>query len=78
VRPQASVAAVELLDGLLAVDVLDAFPEVVEEADRVEVLPDEVARVEVEPEGRSVADRVEGTLGGPVVVGDLAGWTSCA
>jgi hypothetical protein len=38
VRPQASVAAVELLDGLLAVDVLDAFPEVVEEADRVEVL----------------------------------------
>src|SRR6202042_2133474 len=37
----------------------------------VEVLPDEVARVEVEAEALPVADRVEGASGGPVVVGDL-------
>ncbi len=46
---QPPVASVQTLAGLLAVDVVDPVPEVVEEADRVEVLPDEVAGVEVEP-----------------------------
>src|SRR5690606_17108416 len=73
VGAEAAVAAVQALACLLAVDVVDAVAEVPQEADRVEVLPHEVGRVEVEAEGRPVADGFEGADGGPVVVGDLAG-----
>src|SRR4051812_19633119 len=48
VRTQAAVAAVEALLGVLEVDVVDPVPEVPGEAEVVEVLPDEVAGVEVE------------------------------
>src|SRR5262249_46902994 len=52
---------------------VNAGGEVTEEAHGVEVLPDEMAGVEVEPEPGPVADRLEGALGRPVVVSDLAG-----
>src|SRR6185312_11410140 len=70
VRAEPAVAPVEVPGRVLAVHVVDAVLEVVEEADRVEVLPHEVARIEVETERRPKADRVEGAGGGPVVVGD--------
>src|SRR5690606_20140461 len=69
VRAQAAVAAVEPALGVLAVDVEDLVLEVEQEGDRVEVLPHEVARVPVDPERLAVTDRLEGALGGPVVVG---------
>src|SRR3954468_1721701 len=72
VRAQPAVAAVELLHRLLAVHVVDPVAEVPEEADRVEVLPDEVAGVEVQPEGRPVPDRGHRGDGRPAVVRDLA------
>src|SRR5665647_2432613 len=58
---------------VLAVHVVDPVLEVPQEADRVEVLPDEVARVPVQPEGLAVPDGLEGAHRRPVVVGDLAG-----
>src|SRR3954454_8840481 len=73
VGAQPAVAPVELLDRLLAVDVVDPRPVVPQEGQWVEVLPHEVAGVEVEPEGLAVADRLHRPVGGPVVVGDLAG-----
>ncbi len=73
VRAHPAVATVAHLTlRVLAVDVVDPVLEVPEEADRVEVLPDEVAGIPVESEGGSVTDRVHGSLGRPVVVGDLA------
>ena len=68
-----AVAAVVHPDlGVLAVHVVDPVGEVPEEADVVQALPDHVRRVEVEPEARPVADRVQGRHGRPVVVRDLA------
>ena len=72
-RAEPPVAAVEPLAGLLAVHVVDPVPEVGQERHRVQVLPDEVARVEVQPERRPVAHRLQRPPGGPEVVGDLAG-----
>lgn len=72
VGAEAPVAPVEALAGLLAVHVVDPVPEVVQEPDGVEVLPDEVARVEVQPERGPVADGLQGAVRGPVVVRDLA------
>src|SRR5690606_11179053 len=69
--PAAAVAGADL--GVLAVDVVDAVAEVEQEADRVEVLPDEVGGVEVEAERGPVPDRLQRPHGRPVVVGDLAG-----
>src|SRR5215207_406651 len=57
--------------GVLAVDVVDAVLEVPDEADRIEVLPDEVGRVPVEAERGPVPDRLHGAHGRPVVVRDL-------
>src|SRR5215218_9078364 len=48
VRRQPAVTPVELLDRFLAVHVVDPVLEIPEESDRVEVLPDEMARVEIE------------------------------
>src|SRR5690606_41687412 len=59
--------------GVLAVDVVDAVAEVEQEADRVEVLPDEVGGVEVEAVRGPVPDRLQRPHGRRVVVGDLAG-----
>src|SRR5882757_963193 len=59
VRAQPAVAPVEPGRGLLAVDVVNAVAEVVEKADRVQVLPHEMARVEVEPERRPTTDRLQ-------------------
>lgn len=72
VGAEAAVAAVQALAGLLAVHVVDPVPEVVQEADRVQVLPDEVARVEVQPEGGAVVHGLQCAVRGPVVVRDLA------
>ncbi|CAM5247635.1 hypothetical protein SGRIM128S_08849 [Streptomyces griseomycini] len=72
VGPEPPVAPVQTPARLLAVHVVDPVPEVVEETDRVQVLPHEVRRVEVEPEGRPAVHRLQGTDGRPVVVGDLA------
>src|SRR3954454_5111433 len=61
VRAHPAVAAVaDLLLRVLAVDVVDPVLEVPEEADRVEVLPDEVRRVPVEAERLAVPDRLHG------------------
>src|SRR5882757_8995500 len=49
VRAQSAVAPVELPLGFLAVHVVDAIPEFGDKSDRVEVLPHEMARVEVQP-----------------------------
>ena len=63
VRAEPAVAAVaDLLLRVLAVDVVDPVLEVPQEADRVEVLPDEVARVPVQAERRPVADRLQRAL----------------
>ena len=71
VRAEHAVAPVEVGDRLLHVHVEDVLGEVEHERDVVQLLPDEVRRVEVEPEALAVADRLEGVLGGPVVVRDL-------
>src|SRR5690625_2102724 len=73
-RAQPAVAPVaQVLLRVLAVHVVDPLTEVPQEAGRVEVLPDEVARVPVQPERRPVPNRVERLDRGPVVVGDLTG-----
>ena len=60
VRPEPAVAAVaDLALRVLAVDVVDPVPEVPQEPDRVEVLPDEVARVPVQPERLPAPDRLQ-------------------
>src|SRR6185312_9676952 len=67
VGAEPAVAAVAGLPfGVLAVDVVDPVLEVPEEADRVQVLPDEVARVPVEAERLAVADRLHGRDRRPV------------
>ncbi|MCW2583690.1 MAG: hypothetical protein JWQ53_2480 [Klenkia sp.] len=66
-------AVAHLLLGVLVVHVVDPVLEVPEEPDRVQVLPDEVAGVPVEPEGLAVPDRLHGGDRRPVVVGDLRG-----
>jgi hypothetical protein len=71
VRPETAVASVELLHRLLAVHVVHPVGEVEQERGGVEVLPDEVRRVEVEPERRPVLEQVQRATSGPVVVGDL-------
>src|SRR3712207_5251260 len=72
VRTHPAVAPVaHLLLRVLAVDVVDPVLEVPDERDRVEVLPHEVARVPVQPEGLPVPDRLHRADRRPVVVGDL-------
>src|SRR5690606_37728441 len=73
VRAHAAVAAVaHPLLRVLAVHVVDAVLEVPQEAHRVDVLPDHVARVPVEAERLAVPDRLERTNRRPVVVRGLA------
>src|SRR5918994_1449080 len=60
VRTHPAVAAVaDLALRVLAVHVIDAVTEVPQEAHRVEVLPDEMAGVPVEPKRRPVSDRLQ-------------------
>ena len=66
---EAAVPAVQPAGRFLAVDMVDAVGEVLDEGDRVKVLPDEVARVKVQAEGFPVSDGIECADGGPVVVG---------
>ena len=63
--------AVERDGGVLHVDVVDAVGELLEEADRVDPLPLQVTRVEVEAERLPPADRVERAIGGNQVERDL-------
>src|ERR1035437_5336667 len=51
---------------------VDAIGEISEEPNRVEVLPDEVTRVEVQAKARPVPDCLKCPLRCPVVVCDLA------
>ncbi len=69
--PVATVAHPQLR--VLAVHVVDPVPELPQEADVVQALPHHVRRVVVEPEARTVADRVQRDRRAPVVVRDLAG-----
>jgi hypothetical protein len=74
VRAHPAVAAVaDLALRVLAVHVVDPVAEVEQEPDRVQVLPDEVARVPVQPERLPVPDGLHRRDRRPVVVGDLAG-----
>ena len=52
-------------------DVVDAIGEGVDELSRIDALPQEVARVEVEAESRVVADRFEGQLAGVEIERDF-------
>src|SRR5690606_26994597 len=62
VRAEDAVAAVQQLDGLLDVDVVDAVGELVHEGRRVDELPVEVAGIEIDAEALAVADRLQGSL----------------
>src|SRR5699024_6508373 len=74
VRAQSAVTPVaQVLLRVLAVHVVDPFAEVPQEPGRVEVLPDEVARVPVQSERGAVPDSLQRRDRGPVVVGDLTG-----
>src|SRR5690606_14586392 len=55
-------AAVELDDGVLHVDVVDAVAEAADELDRIDALPEQVARVEVEAELLAAAERLDRPL----------------
>src|SRR6476661_7307264 len=59
--------------GVFAVHVIDPVLEVPDEGDGVDALPHHVGGVRVQAEGFAVAGRVEGAVGGPVVVGDFGG-----
>ena len=72
VRAEPAVATVQVLLRVLGVDVVDLVGEVGEEAGRVEVLPDHVARIPVDPELRPV-DGLQHLLCRPVVIGQFAG-----
>src|SRR5690606_4131123 len=65
-------AAVERHFDVLRVDVEDPVGEGVDELHGVDLLPQEVTRVEVEAEGGVMADRLEGPLCRVQVEGDLA------
>src|SRR5439155_5962027 len=68
-----ALAPVERLPRVLHVDVIDAVRKLLDERGRVEELVGEVARVEVDPELRPSADRVERLARRDEVVGDLGG-----
>ena len=79
VRTEDAVAAVDLQSRILHVHVVDAVGEFVQEEHGVNELPVQVAGVEVETEGRAVADGFQGPLGGnmskAISVGELPGRT---
>ena len=68
---QDAAAAVERDDRVLDVDVVDAVGELADELDRIDALPQQMARVEVEAELLAVAERVERPSGGDDVERDL-------
>ena len=66
-----AAAAVERHDRVLHVDVVDAVGECADELDRIDPLPDQVARVEVEAELLAVVQRLQRPLGRVQIEGDL-------
>ena len=70
-RGQDARPAVERPGRVLDVHVIDPIRESPDELDGVDHLPEEVARVEVEPELRAVVDRLQGPLGRVDIKGDL-------
>src|SRR5688572_2674878 len=66
-----AVAAVDEDLGVLDVAVVDAVGELVDELGRIDELPDQVGRVEVEAELLAAADGLDRPGGGVEVVGDL-------
>src|SRR5690606_41051316 len=67
VRRQNPVPSVQDAHRLFDVDVIDAVRELVNELDRVQHLPVEVAGVEVDAERRAVADGLQRALRRPIV-----------
>src|SRR6218665_3572049 len=73
-RTQSPVApVVEPLFGVFTVHMDDSILEVPQEPDRVEVLPDEVARVPVQAERLPMPDSLERPDGSPIVKRDFGG-----
>ena len=66
-----AAAAVERHDRVLHVDVVDAVGERADELDRIDALPDQVARIEIEAELLAVVQRIERPLGRVQVEGDF-------
>src|SRR5690606_25459871 len=66
-----AVAAVEVDVRVLQVHVVDAVTELVEEGDRVDALPLEVAGIEIQTEPVAMPDRFERARGRPEVERDL-------
>src|SRR5437868_3513279 len=66
-------AAIEQRDGVFYVDVINAVGERADEFDRIDTLPNQVARIEVEAELFAAADGVQGALGGIDVESDFRG-----
>src|SRR5271168_2454852 len=64
---------VERSGRVLDVHVIDALGKSPDEFDRVDHLPEQVARIEVESELRTIVDRLQRTLGGVDIKGDLGG-----
>src|SRR5690625_541404 len=71
-RSQDSAPAIELMCDIFHVHVIDPVRKRADKFDRIDELPDEVARIEVEAKSVAVIDRFESFFSGVDVVGDLS------